>query len=102
MKGAYCTRLYSPQQTSAAGKLSSLSARGPAREGPEGQPLRTQDISFTVPTLPINSGLSYGFVTTLPIEFIVDTGASVSLLRKDFWGQASKMDSTLRNAVYRG
>eukprot|EP00731_Ephydatia_muelleri_P008844 Em0004g1182a len=27
---------------------------------------------------------------------VVDTGASVSLLRKDFWGQASKMDSTLK------
>ena len=86
-----CTQLYSPQQTSAAGKRSFLSARGPAREG---KPLRTQEISITVPTLSINSGLSYrlnGFVAT---EFIVDTGASVSLLRKDFWGQASKMDST--------
>eukprot|EP00731_Ephydatia_muelleri_P029883 Em0021g406a len=69
---------------------------GPARGG---EPVRTQNSVLTVPTLSVNCGLSYrlkGCIATLPIEFIIDTGAAVSLLRSDIWGKAAKLDSKLK------
>ncbi|KAL5505305.1 hypothetical protein EMCRGX_G006717 [Ephydatia muelleri] len=69
---------------------------GPARGG---EPVRTQNSVLTVPTLSVNCGLSYrlkGCIATLPIEFIIDTGAAVSLLRSDIWAKAAKLDSKLK------
>ena len=54
---------------------------------------------ITVPTLAaINRSVSYrleGFLASIPLEFIIDTGAPVSLLRMSTWRQALHRDSSL-------
>ena len=54
---------------------------------------------ITVPTLTdINRSVSYrleGFLASIPLVFIIDTGAPVSLLRMSTWRQAFHRDSSL-------
>ncbi|KAL5479408.1 hypothetical protein EMCRGX_G022928 [Ephydatia muelleri] len=72
--------------TRTAGKLPPLRAKGQAREGAKRAP------ELTVPALSIASEISYrlkGYIASIPVQFVVDTGASVSLLSTDVWHRVS-------------
>ena len=67
-------------------KTSSPPCKGQAREGAKRAP------ELTVPALSIASEISYrlkGYIASIPVQFVVDTGASVSLLSTDVWHRVS-------------
>ena len=67
-------------------KTSSPPCKGQAREGAKKAP------ELTVPALSIASEISYrlkGYIASIPVQFVVDTGASVSLLSTDVWHRVS-------------
>ncbi|KAL5516969.1 hypothetical protein EMCRGX_G002428 [Ephydatia muelleri] len=67
-------------------RLDRLEGLGQAREGAKRAP------ELTVPALSIASEISYrlkGYIASIPVQFVVDTGASVSLLSTDVWHKVS-------------
>ena len=63
------------------------------REGHAHSQMSTTQINFaTTPVLPINSSSAYkipAFVNNICVNFLLDTGAAVSLIRKDVWEQVN-------------
>ena len=48
-----------------------------------------------VPTLSVSCGISYrlrGVILSGPVDFVLDTGAAVSLIREDVWSRISKLE----------
>ncbi|KAL5480079.1 hypothetical protein EMCRGX_G023701 [Ephydatia muelleri] len=67
-------------------RLDRLEGLGQAREGAKRAP------ELTVPALSIASEISCrlkGYIASIPVQFVVDTGASVSLLTTDVWHRVS-------------
>ena len=92
----YCTILSESRNRAASGKLQSLSGKSLPREGR--RHVEAQTDQLTVPSLSVTCGVSYsvkGVVGVVDIAFVVDTGAAVSLIRKDVWTQLVNRDSTL-------
>ncbi|KAL5517532.1 hypothetical protein EMCRGX_G003091 [Ephydatia muelleri] len=90
---------YTPYQALqlATGKLQSPRAKGRA-QGDE--TVKAQEKHpIIVPTLAaMDRSVSYGlegFLASIPLEFIIDTGAPASLLRMSTWRQAFHRDSSL-------
>ena len=85
-----------PHFFAASGKLQSLSGKSLPREGR--RHVEAQTDQLTVPSLSVTCGVSYsvkGVIGVVAIAFVVDTGAAVSLIRKDVWTQLVNRDSTL-------
>ena len=79
-----------------SGKLPSLS--GTILPHGEGRPVKAQDDKLTVPPLAVNNGVSYhirGVIGAVAVDFVIDTGAAVSLVRRDVWLRIVKSDCTL-------
>ena len=56
--------------------------------------MKAQKKMVTVPTLSVSSAISFsvsGMIGACPLELLVDTGATVSLLNVNMW---NKIDST--------
>ena len=85
----------------APGKLAALTARGPAGEGLQETQTQTHVINY-IPTVDdctlsdeivlraVDPAQAYhvaGYINGVAINFMVDTGASVSLLHADIWGR---------------
>ena len=48
-----------------------------------------------VPTLSVSCKISYrlrGVILSVPVDFVLDTGAAVSLIREDVWSRISKLE----------
>ena len=85
-----------PILRTASGKLPSLSGKSLPHGGR--RPVKAQDDKLTVPSLAVNSGVSYrirGVIGAVGVDFVIDTGAAVSLVRRDVWEQIVKGDCTL-------
>ena len=85
-----------PILRTASGKLPSLSGTSLPHGGR--RPVKAQDDKLTVPSLAVNSGVSYrirGVIGAVGVDFVIDTGAAVSLVRRDVWEQIVKGDCTL-------
>ena len=68
-----------------AGKLLTPGAKSRASEG---EPNKAQHPNTNIPTLSVGSTSTYrltGFVNGTRAEFLVDTGAAVTLVRKEVW-----------------
>ena len=92
----YCKILSESRNRAASGKLQSLSGKSLPREGR--RHVEAQTDQLTVPSLSVTCGVSYsvkGVIGVVAIAFVVDTGAAVSLIRKDVWTQLVNRDSTL-------
>ena len=88
--------LSGPILRTASGKLPSLSGTSLPHGGR--RPVKAQDDKLTVPSLAVNSGVSYrimGVIGAVGVDFVIDTGAAVSLVRRDVWEQIAKGDCTL-------
>ena len=84
-------------------KLPSLSGKSLPREGR--RPVEAQTDQLNVPSLSVTLRVSYrvkGVVGVVDIEFIVNTGAAVSLIRKDVWTPLVKRDNALVLEQYSG
>ncbi|KAL5496456.1 hypothetical protein EMCRGX_G012740 [Ephydatia muelleri] len=95
-KRPYCKILSESRNRAASGKLQSLSGKSLPREGR--RHVEAQTDQLTVPSLSVTCGVSYsvkGVIGVVAIAFVVDTGAAVSLIRKDVWTQLVNRDSTL-------
>eukprot|EP00731_Ephydatia_muelleri_P035352 Em0116g4a len=89
-------RASGPILRTASGKLPSLSGTSLPHGGR--RPVKAQDDKLTVPSLAVNSGVSYrirGVIGAVGVDFVIDTGAAVSLVRRDVWEQIVKGDCTL-------
>eukprot|EP00731_Ephydatia_muelleri_P012982 Em0007g292a len=88
--------LIGEKERTASGKLPSLSGTSLPHGGR--RPVKAQDDKLTVPSLAVNSGVSYrirGVIGAVGVDFVIDTGAAVSLVRRDVWEQIVKGDCTL-------
>ena len=75
------------------GKLQPLSGNGQPLEG---QHLKAKQNNMIVHTLSTSCGGSYcvtGVIQTVPVTFVLDTGAAVSLIRENIWVRISRAAS---------
>ena len=79
--GARSTRL-SVSEKSVEGKLDTLGAKSWAREG---ETKAHQEIEIATLCTPVATHKVRGEVEGKPVSFVLDTGAAVTLLRKDIW-----------------
>ena len=78
--------------TTATGKLDTLRATGQAREGDVTTETHTHLDDSDITVFPVNPAAAYyisGDVGGISINFVLDTGAAVCLLRKDVWDRAN-------------
>ena len=67
------------------------------QEGHAHSQMSTTQIDYaTTPVLPINSSSAYkipAFINNIRVSFLLDTGAAVSLIRKDVWERLTQRNS---------
>ena len=77
-----------PILRTASGKLPSLSGTSLPHGGR--RPVKAQDDKLTVPSLAVNSGVRYrirGVIGAVGVDFVIDTGAAVSLVPRPMFSQ---------------
>lgn len=86
--------------TTATGKLDTLRAMGQAREGDAKTETHIEcNNSDAITVFPVNPAAAYyisGVVDGISVDFVLDTGAAVCLLRKDVWDSANTTHRSLQ------